>query len=361
MSLERLRQSWEILEGEQLKSAAELTLHGLSKYAIGLDVLERMSGGERLSDERLHVNVGGLEFDNPVMVGAGWDKKGRAVDGLYALGFSGTEVGSVLKHPQAGNPRPGLFYKNGVGLNSLGSNSPGMVVVRDSLLRGRNPGITGISLGKNKLTLSEDAAQEYAQVADYLYDVSDYQVINVASPNTPGLRSLLDPRPLTEIIKAVQKVHEERGKMPLFVKTTVDLTLIELDQVIEVCVNEGVTGIISSNTTTSDSIKSLYGWQDKPGGVSGNNHEFRSAANNQMRHITRESIGTGLQRVGVGGISGPRSAIERMEAGAQLVQVVTAIRQRKAKIARYINQGLIDHIEKSGLSNINELVGAKLN
>ncbi len=357
MNKEELQARRETIEGEQLKFAAEFSLHSLSRYQFGNRLLELAQGGERIEDPRLRTEVGGLELENPLLVGAGWDKKGWAVDGLYALGFAGTEVGSVLVHPQSGNPRPRLWYKHGAGLNRLGFNSSGMEAVAGYLDTQNRPGIVGISIGKNKLTPDSQAPWAHAAVAERLYDYADYFVINVASPNTPGLRNLLNPKPLTDIVMAVNEVLENKGKKPLFIKTTVDLALEDLDSVIGVCLDNAVTGIIDSNTTIDEELKRLYGWQGQAGGVSGNVSEFRRRANDRMKHITRATRGTSLQRIGVGAINDSESAIERLQSGAQALQIVTGIRQRKGKIAHDINRGILDHMYQNHLSSIEELVG----
>jgi dihydroorotate dehydrogenase len=348
-----LRPYVETLEGEHLKTAAEFALHSLARYRFGRHVLELAQGGERIEDSRLNTTVSGMQFENPLMVGAGWDKKGWAVDGLYTLGFAGTEVGSVLVHPQKGNARPRLWYKEGVGLNRLGFNSKGMEAVAGHLETQKTPGIVGISLGKNKLTPDEHAAWAHAAVAQRLYEYGDYFVVNVASPNTPGLRGLLKPGPLREMVQAVCAVT---GSKPLFIKTTVDLALEDLDEVLDVCVSEGV-GVIDSNTTVDNEIKSRYGWQDEMGGVSGADPSLRQEATARMRHITKITRGTGISRIGVGSINDTESALERIRAGAQVVQVVTGIRQRKGRIAHSINRGILDRMSKDGVSNIEEYVG----
>jgi dihydroorotate dehydrogenase len=356
MNTERLRAGWETLEGEHLKTAAELALHGLAKYHLGEPLLYVARGGERVEDPRLETVVAGLPFENPVMVGAGWDKRGWAVDGLYDLGFSGVEVGSVLVHPQAGNPRPRLWYKDGVGRNALGFNSRGMVAVADYLGHQDRSGIVGISLGKNKLTPDEQAPWGHAAVAEHLHEYADYFVINVSSPNTPGLRGLLDPKPLAEIVLAVQEVLERKGDKPLFIKTTADLAREDLYKVLRLCVEMGV-GNIHSNTTIDNEIKARYGWAEQPGGVSGDDPTFRKRANDDMKFITRETRGTGMQRISAGGINNTPTAVERMEAGAQAFQIVTGIRQRGPRIARDINLGILATLDSRGMKNASELVG----
>lgn len=361
--IEVLKQNKEYLEAEGLKNLAEFSLHHLAKTSLGCLAIEAISGGRRVEDPRLHATVAGLEFENPATVGAGWDKKGRCVDKLYTLGFAGTEVGSVLVHPQAGNPKPRIWTsrpQHDVGLNCLGFNAKGVEKVDENLSKQRRPGITGISLGKNKLTPDKHAPEAHAVVAERLHEYADYFVINVASPNTPGLRKLLKRKPLTNIVQAVQDVLKQKGDKPLFIKTTVDLTLENLDDVIEVCLHEKVSGIIDTNTTVDDSIKSKYGWAGKPGGLSGNDPEYRQRATERMKHITRETEGTGLARIGVGAISDCDSALERIQAGAQVLQVVTAIRPSWGRVARNINLGLLAKMEQDGVSNIGEYVGTSV-
>jgi dihydroorotate dehydrogenase len=357
MERQSLQERIEILEGEHLKTAAEFGLHALARFRFNEMAFDLLRGGERVKDSRLNVTMAGISFENPVMVGAGWDKKGWAVDGLYALGFSGVEVGSVLAFGQYGNPRPRLWYEDGVGRNCLGFNAPGEEKVYYNLASQQRPGVTGISLGKNKILPVEYAPWAHAEVAQKLHEFADYFVINVASPNTPDLRDLLKPKPLAENIRAVKAATDALGHKPLFVKTTVDLALEDLDMVLEVCISEGVDGVIDSNTSIDETIKARYGWQGQPGGVSGADPDYRRKCVDRMKHITRTTRGTGLQRIGVGAINDADSAIERMEAGAQIVQVVTGIRQRKGRIAREINLGLIEKVDNEGLRNISDIVG----
>ena len=354
MILDSVRERLEILEGEQLKVAAELSLHVLAKSRLGAYGLALARGGERVEDERLHTVVAGIELENPVMVGAGWDKKGRAVDGLYALGFAGTEVGTVTAYSQRGNSQPRLWYKDGAALNCFGFNSPGKEAVAAHLDKQRRPGVVGINIGKNKRTPDYDAPWGYAVVAEHLREYANYFVINVSSPNTPGLRDLSSPRPLTDILQAVLEVS---GDIPLFVKTSVDVAPKQLDSMLEVCLANDVRGVITSNTTVDDELKAQHGWQGRPGGLSGDNAEFRSRVIAQMKHITRVTDGTGLQRIGVGGVNDTEPAIDLIEAGAQAVQVMTAIWQHKAKTAQRINWGIRAKLDKEGLSSVQELVG----
>lgn len=342
---------------ESLKLAAGEVIHALGRTGRVGEAISR-AVGLRVVDPRLNTTVAGISFENPVMVGAGEDKAGRLVDGFRMLGFAGVEVGTVTLMPQPGNPRPRLFvHKRGTALNRMGFNSPGAMEVGHNLDNQRLRGVVGINVGKNKDTLPQDTPEEHAQAARRLQWWGDYLVINLATLNTPGARDILRSSLLADIILAVRGELDDGIVPPLFVKTTVDLELKELDTVLQTCLDWGVSGVIDTNTTVDEAIKARYGWQGQPGGVSGSDPEYRRKANERMKHITRETRGTGLHRIGVGAIDNAASAIERMQAGAEVVQVVTGIRRRFGLVAPLINRGLLKEMKHQGLRNISELVG----
>ena len=180
----------ETLRGEVLKNAMEIALHGLSRFRLGERVIETYAFGRsgRIEDPALHTAVGGIDFENPIMVGAGWDKKGRAIRGLYNLGFSGVEVGTVPLNGQPGNKKPRMWTMgkhHGVGLNRLGFNSLGSEKV-DTNLEDQVPFPCpiGVNIGKNKDTSDEESAEAHAEVVRRLYRHADYLVFNPSSPNT---------------------------------------------------------------------------------------------------------------------------------------------------------------------------------
>jgi dihydroorotate dehydrogenase len=356
MNKEKLQMGWETLEGEHLKMLTELGLHGLSKHRFGEHIFELARGGERIEDPRLNVEMAGLHFENPVMVGAGWDKKGWAADGLYALGFAGVEIGSVLLHPQAGNARPRLWYKDGVALNRMGFNSPGALGVAENLSRQECSGVVGINISRNKLSAENHSPEDFAAVADILYPYADYFVINFMSPNTPGLRDSM-MRLLKDSIQAVNGAQEGKNKKPIFIKTAVDMKEQDIIDTIQIAVDEKAAGIVDTNTTIEEPIKQKYGWAGEMGGISGNDQAYRDKANERMKFITRESRGTGLARIGGGAISDSASAIERIQSGAQEIQVVTGIRHNKGKTAQNINRGILNYMDREGFSNASEMVG----
>jgi dihydroorotate dehydrogenase len=350
------------LDSETWHTRAKEALHLAETTPFTLKLLEMFADHhQRFNDERLRVCLGGAVFDNPVMVGAGWDKAGHAVKALYTLGFSGVEVGTVVAYPQAGNPKPRQFMlAPGVTLNRLGFNSPGMEVVAHNLEKYKGNSIPiGISLGKNKEIVAIDAPQAHAVVAEKLYAYATYFAINVSSPNTPGLRALQDKQPLTDIVQAVIETMESLGgRKPLFVKIAPELSNEAVNDVIEVILDNRLAGIIASNTTVNPDIKARYGeqWCNEAGGLSGDDPDYRKMATEQVAHIYRETKGS-IDIIGVGGVKDAQTALEKIKAGAKVVQVVTGIRGEGTALPGRINRGIVSYMEKEGVRNIDELVG----
>jgi dihydroorotate dehydrogenase len=325
-------------------------------HSVG-EAVSRLAG-VRVVDSKLNTTVAGIEFENPLVVGAGEDKPARSIDGFHMLGFGGVEVGTVTLLAQPGNPRPRLFtHRQGVALNRMGFNSPGAEAVARNLEAQRRLGVVGINAGKNKMTPPENTAEEHAAVIRGLWDYGDYFVVNLATPNTPGARDILRSTWLPDILDAAREAA--KGK-PLFVKTTVDLTLDDLDMILGTCIEHGISGIVDTNTTISEKLKARYGWYGQDGGVSGNDPEYRRLATERMKHITRETRGMSqpFHRIGVGAINSAESAVERLEAGAEILQVVTANRQLRGLAAPIILRGILRELERRGLSNVRELVGS---
>ena len=349
------------LDSETWHDRARAVLHLSEISPYTLKILELFADrGKRFKDERLKVIVGGIEFENPVMVGAGWDKTGQAVEALYHLGFSGVEVGTITKYSQPGNDKPRQFVLSpGIILNRLGFNSPGMETVAGNLEKYRRSGIpVGISIGKNKDMPAGLAPGAYASVAKRLYEYTSYFAINVSSPNTPGLRDLQDKKPLTDIVQAVTGVMKEMGEVkPVFIKIDPDLSIGAVNDVIRVVIDNNLTGIIAVNTTISPAIKSKYGsrWVGEEGGLSGDDPDYRRMATERIAHIYKETAGK-IEIIGVGGVKDASTAWEKIKAGAKVIQVVTAIRSEGPSVAGKINRGLISRMDAEGIENINEVV-----
>lgn len=349
----------ETLRGETLKTGAEFVLSKLSKVELGSMAIEAVASDEGYYADRwdLRTEAGGISFRNPLIVGAGWDKKGRCVDGLWDLGFAGVEVGSVLVHPQAGNPKPRLWAltpNHSIGLNRLGFNSPGMLAVRERLEEQRYPQVpVGISLGMNKLTNSTHAPEAHAQVAEYLHDFANYFTVNVSSPNTPGLRELQDKKPLKEILLATKESAKET---PVWIKVAPELSNGQMSDVIEVAIETGAVGIITANTTTNEKIKQKYGVGHEMGGLSGSDPDYQDATT-QMVKFVYEEAGDQLDVIGVGGVNSGRQVALKMMAGASAVQLVTAIREHGPKVANRINRELLGIKREIGVFDVKDLIG----
>lgn len=358
-SLERL----EVLRGEGLKAAMEISLAGLSKSTLGMRLIETYAHGlsGRLVDTALSTTMADLEFENPITVGAGWDKKGRAVAGLYALGFSGVEVGTVPLFGQPGNPKPRLWTINkghSVGLNRLGFNSNGSEAVdREMESRRPFPCHVGINIGKNKMMPDDLSPWAHAEALKQLYNHASYVVFNPSSPNTAGLTELQKREPLRAHIEAMKEAMEQSGgQKPLMVKLSPDMQMDDFDDAIAVAVEAGVAGLVLVNTTASQVIKQKYGKHEEAGGLSGNEWEYRALAVYMVQRAY-EQAGDKLEIIGVGAISDTHDAIERIMAGASLLQVVTGIREHNGRVAPMINRGILNWMQRRGVSNVKELIG----
>jgi dihydroorotate dehydrogenase len=352
------------LDSETFHNLARESLHLAELTPFTLDLVELFAaGGKRFADKRLRTTLGGVEFENPLIVGAGWDKAGRALMGLWRLGFAGVEVGSVLEYRQPGNPKPRQFMVTpGVGINWLGFNSPGMDVVARNLRRYEGaPVRVGISIGMNRDVPHNDSPRAHAAVAGRLYGCADYFAINVSSPNTPGLRMLHEKGRNREIIRAVNETMEKKGRRrPLYVKIAPELGLKEIDDILEVAVEQSITGIIASNTTDVPEMKAKYGerWRNQQGGLSGDDEEYRRMTTAQVSHVYQQA-GDSLEIIGVGGVKDAETALEKIRAGARAVQLVTAIRGEGTAVAGSINRGIVEFMEREGVKSLDELVGSE--
>ena len=351
-------------DSETFHDLARESLHVAEISRFTLNILEYFNQKyARFTDERLHVDLGGIKLENPLIVGAGWDKAGRAMLGLWHLGFASVEVGSVLEYGQPGNPKPRLFMvSDGAAVNWLGFNSPGLDIVARNLEKYKNTGIpVGISLGLNKDVAHDKAPDAYAAVTGTMYDYAAYYAINISSPNTPGLRKLQNKERTVDIIRAVQAAMDDNGvRKPLFVKIAPDLTFDAIDDLISVALDESVSGIIACNTTNNADLKGKYGerWRKSPGGLSGDDPDYRKTTNDIITQICKTS-GDKTHIVGVGGVKDAETALEKIRAGARALQLVTAIRGEGPAVAGKINRGIVEYMEREGVSSLDEILGAE--
>lgn len=268
--------------------------------------------------------VAGMQFSNPVGLAAGFDKNGLYLHALATLGFSHIEVGTITPRPQSGNPKPRLFrlIKSRALINRMGFNNDGVEVLAQRLGKRRPEGlIIGANLGKNKDTPNEEATYDYLICFERLYSLVDYFTINVSSPNTPGLRSLQDKEPLTELLTALQGNNPD--SKPVFLKIAPDLTHGQLDEIVDIILETGLTGIIATNTTITrngleetEAVITSIG----SGGLSG---APVLAMSTSVVSYLKEKSNDQFVIIGVGGIEDYQSAQQHFEAGADLVQVYT--------------------------------------
>ncbi len=299
------------------------------------------------SDETpaLSREVFGLKFKNPVGLAAGFDKNALMVDELAALGFGFIEIGTLTPLPQPGNPQPRLFRlpDDESLINRMGFNNEGVEAAVKRLIARKSNVLIGGNIGKNKITPNEQAINDYEICYDALYDVVDYFVVNVSSPNTPGLRELQEKEPLKKLLQAIKTKNAAKAKpKPLLLKIAPDLSDHQLDDIVEICTDLKMDGIIATNTTISrEGLRTDKKKIEKcgAGGLSGKAVKKRSTE--VIRYLHQKTQGK-IPIIGVGGIASAKDALEKLEAGASLVQLYTGFIYEGPGLIKEINQALLN-------------------
>ena len=306
-------------------------------------------------DPVLRTAMGGIELAHPVGLAAGFDKNAEASDALLCAGFSFVEVGGVTPRPQAGNPQPRLFRlrEDAAVINRMGFNNEGLDVVKARLeARQENPapGVLGVNLGANKD--SEDRAGDYAILLKALSGLADFFTLNVSSPNTPGLRGLQTGEALNDLLK---KVNDVRWAEPVFIKIAPDIEDADVDAILETITAYKLSGLIVSNTTIQrpNTLKSDH--REEQGGLSGKPLFERSTA---VLRAFRKAAGPDLPIIGVGGVDGPETAYAKIRAGANAVQLYTALVYQGPGLAVRIRDGLAELLKRDGYERLADAVGA---
>lgn len=300
----------------------------------------------------LRRHVFGLSFPNPVGLAAGFDKDGKYVADMAALGFGFIELGTVTPRPQVGNPRPRLFRlpPDEALINRMGFNNEGVDALVKRLKTTQRPQglVLGGNIGKNKDTPNAEAPRDYLYCLERLHDYVDYFVVNVSSPNTPNLRALQEKEPLTALLQHLQDRNQGMPTpKPLLLKIAPDLSKPQLDDILEIVPKADLAGIIATNTTIarpamltpSDRVQAIG-----KGGLSG--APLREPATEIIRYLHQQSGGD-LTIIGVGGIDGPESALEKLEAGASLLQIYSGMVYRGPGLVQKINKAIV----KSGTND----------
>jgi dihydroorotate dehydrogenase len=292
---------------------------------------------------KLKRKIWNLEFENPVGLAAGFDKNGAYVDAMSHLGFGFIEIGTVTPVAQSGNPSPRLFRlpADRALINRMGFNNDGIQPLINRLKsRKKSDIIIGGNIGKNKVTPNENATDDYITCFEYLYDYVDYFAVNVSSPNTPGLRALQEKEPLTRLLMAlIQKNAEKKVEKPILLKIAPDLSIPQLDDIIDIVTTTGIHGIIATNTTIDRThlMTDVTGLGD--GGLSG--APLKNKSTEVIRYIHQKAKGK-ITIIGVGGIESPEDAVEKLNAGASLIQVYSGLVYEGPSLIRRINEKLIE-------------------
>jgi len=327
-------------------------------------ILQQLSAQCCYSEKRLAQTLWGMTFPNPLGLAAGFDKNGVAASIWNYFGFGYVELGTVTEHPQPGNPPPRLFrlLKDEAALNRMGFNNEGSEALAQCLAKqGKRERQLpwGINLGKSKVTPLEEAAQDYLTSFLRLREWGDYFVVNVSSPNTPGLRSLQDSSQLSLILEAIQSNNP--NQKPVLVKIAPDLTWEAIREVLTIATQYELAGIIATNTTiareglkTKVLAKTGNPISEEAGGISGK--PLRDRATEIIRFIYRETEGQ-LPIIGVGGIFTADDAWEKITAGASLLQVYTGWIYEGPMMVRNVLTGLIEKLNEHQLDTLSAAVG----
>jgi len=323
-------------------------------------VPSRLLGGAALpAHGPLAIRVAGIDFPGPVGQAAGLDKDARVPDALLALGFGFAEVGSITPLPQPGNPKPRLFrlVEDAGVINRMGFNNGGAAAAAARLAaraHRHRGGIVGVNLGANKD--ASDRIADYAHGARVFAPLASYLVVNVSSPNTPGLRALQDPASLEALLAGVIAARDETGaRPPVFLKVAPDLLPADIDAIARIAIEQRLGGLIVSNTTiTRPALRSAHAGES--GGLSG--APLKDMALERLRDF-RKATGSAVPLVGVGGIASAEDAWARICAGASLVQLYSAMVYEGPGIAHTITRGLEARLAASGFATLAEAVGSE--
>jgi dihydroorotate dehydrogenase len=323
------------------ESAHHLTLSMIKLPAVSF-ILRNLYKKEHPSLKR---NIFGLEFKNPVGLAAGLDKDAVAFNELGELGFGFIEIGTVTPKAQNGNEKPRLFRltRNEALINRMGFNNRGAAEAAKKLKKRKDKNlIIGGNIGKNKLTPNDKAVDDYILCFNELFEVVDYFVVNVSSPNTPNLRDLQEKEPLMHLLNTLQDLNKRKNKpKPILLKIAPDLTNTQLDDIIDIVKQTGIAGIIATNTTISrEGLDYEKNEIEKigPGGLSGKPLTQRST---EMIRYLKENSRNAFPIIGVGGIHSAQDALDKFNAGADLVQIYTGFIYHGPELVRDINTKLI--------------------
>ena len=324
---------------------------GLLKFIFMLPFVRSIFyASYNINHPSLEREVFGIKFKNPVGLAAGFDKDGKLINQLAFAGFGFIEVGTVTPKPQSGNEKPRLFRLpvDKALINRMGFNNLGVKSMQKRLESRYASVVVGGNIGKNKVTPNENAIDDYVSCFEALYFDVDYFAVNVSSPNTPNLRALQDKEPLKKILGKLMELNKAKPKVkPILLKIAPDLTDEQLDDIIEIVSETGIDGVIATNTTISRSGLATDAVEIEKIGAGGLSGEpVRSRSTEVIRYLSQKS-NNAFPIIGVGGINSGRDAIEKLEAGASLVQVYTGYVYEGPGLIKSINKELIAYAQNN--------------
>lgn len=351
-----------LIDSERAHGIGLSTLSKLERTSMGRGFLKSL-----YQSPEVPTNVFGLSFSHPLGIAAGFDKKAAALSAWPSLGFSWMEYGGITRFPQDGNPKPRMFRANKENalVNRMGFNNPGALAVRENLIERRSIGLwpnnpVAANIGRSKKVSNDEAADDYSSTLDILWDYADLFVLNVSSPNTPGLRELQEVDHLRDVLASCIEVRNRKGNYkPILMKFSPDLNDDDLLDSAQVSVDCNVDGFVATNTTISrytpknSQSRSVFA---QSGGLSGRPLKKRSLEVVSMLYDYTDSK---VPIVGVGGIDSVDSAWDMITSGASLIQLYSALVFEGPSITSRIVKGLNTNVKKNNFSNISEAVGSK--
>jgi dihydroorotate dehydrogenase len=323
---------------------AHYTAMNLLRFVHGIPGMPSIFRGlYKTKNASLQRKLFGLTFDNPVGLAAGFDKDARWVDELSSLGFGFIEIGTLTPKAQPGNDKPRLFRlpKDEALINRMGFNNGGAAAAAERLRKRSSRIIIGGNIGKNKITPNEEAVNDYLSCFETLFDHVDYFAVNVSSPNTPGLRALQEKEPLLQLLNALQAANNKKSnRKPILLKIAPDLTDEQLNDIIDIVRESKIDGVIATNTTIARAPLTTASQEVESIGAGGLSGKPLTKRSTEVIRYLKEKSHNAFPIIGVGGIHTAEDAIEKLQAGADLVQVYTGFIYEGPGIARKICEGI---------------------
>ena len=351
-----------LIDSERAHGLGLSSLARLESRSLGRNLLKSL-----YQSPELPTNVFGISFNHPLGIAAGFDKKAQALSAWPSLGFSWMEYGGITRFPQDGNPKPRMFRANKENalINRMGFNNPGASAVRDNLIDRKSTGLwpdnpVAANIGRSKKVSNDEAANDYSSTLDILWDYSDLFVLNVSSPNTPGLRELQEADHLANVLDSCNLIRDRKGShKPLLLKFSPDMSDEDLLISAEVAIKSKIDGFVATNTTISRYVpknsqsRSAFA---ESGGLSGRPLRKRSL---EVVNLLYSHNGSEVPIVGVGGIDSVESAWDMIISGASLIQLYSALVFNGPSVVSKIIKGLKVKVKENNFSNIGEAVGSK--